>query len=287
MAGTGAEAMAGHRRRPQQLLLALLGTFVVDRRDEPVASRVFIHLLGNLGVGEMATRATLSRMVDKDLLEKRKEGRTALFGLTGSAERMLRDAGERVRSRTPFTPSEDTWTLFTFSLPESRREVRDQLRARLVWAGFGCLRDGLWIAPGRADLDRVVSGTPLAEAVAESGGFLAQPLPSTPMAAFVERAWDLTALRAEHDHFQRRWSTSRTPEGNAATQLTSLTADWLHLLRTDPGLPARHLPADWPSAKSSDIYRQLRGRLEKAAYTAFDELVASATPPSGSRASRA
>lgn len=278
MADTQTEGATGPQRRPQQLLLALLGTFVLGRRVEPLPSRVFIDTLGDLGISEMAVRATLSRMVSKGLLEKRKVGRVALYDLSDDAEGMLREASKRVRSRSPFTSADDTWTLFTFSLPESRREVRDQLRARLVWAGFGCLRDGLWLAPGTPGLDAVLSGTPLAEAAAESGGFVAQPLPGTPMAAFVQRAWDLTALRAEHHRFLQKWGPDRAPDRNPVTELTALVADWLHLLRADPGLPARYLPADWPSAQSAGRYWAVWDQLEKAAYDAFAQLVVPTSP---------
>lgn len=279
MADAQTEGATSPQRRPQQLLLALLGTFVLDRREEPLPSRVFIQTLGDLGISEMATRATLTRMVNKGLLQKRKDGRVAVYALSGDAEKMLRDASKRVRSRSPFTSADDTWTLFTFSLPESRREVRDQLRARLVWAGFGCLRDGLWIAPGTPGLDAVLSGSPLADAVAESGGFVARPLPGTPMAAFVQRAWDLTALREEHDRFNRRWGTDRTPTGTPVTDLTALVADWLHLLRADPGLPAQYVSADWPSAQSADTYWAVWDRLEKTAYDVFEELVSTPGRP--------
>ncbi|MFJ3772364.1 PaaX family transcriptional regulator C-terminal domain-containing protein [Streptomyces sp. NPDC090075] len=279
MADARTEDSTGPRRRPQQLLLALLGTFVLDRREEPLPSRVFIETIGDLGISEMATRATLTRMVNKGLLEKRKDGRVAVYGLRGNAERMLRDASKRVRSRSPFTSADDTWTLFTFSLPESRREVRDQLRARLMWAGFGCLRDGLWIAPGTPGLDTILVDSPLAEALAESGGFVARPLPGTPMAAFVQRAWDLTALRAEHESFLRTWGTDRTPSGNPVTELTALVADWLHLLRADPGLPGRYLPEDWPSSRSADTYWAVWDRLETAAYNAFEQLISTPARP--------
>lgn len=259
------------RRRPQQVLLAMLGTFVVDRWQEPIPSRVFIEVLGELGFAEMATRATLSRMVAKGLLARRKDGRVAVFALTPRAERILRDASKRVLSRSPFSHAEDEWTLFSYSLPESRREVRDQLRARLVWAGFGCLRDGLWIAPGIADLDDVLSDGDLADAVAESGGFLARPLPSTPMASIVARAWDLSAVRGQHDRFLRRWRQGPAPGPNPVTELTALVADWLQLLRVDPGLPAAYLPADWPAHESCDTYRREWGRLQTA-FSAFEAL---------------
>ncbi|MGD6741827.1 PaaX family transcriptional regulator C-terminal domain-containing protein [Streptomyces sp. BH106] len=271
----GHETHAG--RPPQQLLLAFLGTFALDRAAEPIPSRVFIDLLRDLGVTEMATRATLSRMVHRGLLARGKEGRVANFRLTRHAEKTMRAIGTRVRSRTPFTHTDDEWTLLSYSLPESRREVRDQLRSRLVWAGFGCVRDGLWIAPGTVDLDSVLSPV-MAEAVAELGGFLARPLPSTPMDSIVRRAWDLPALREEHEAFLRRWSdasvspssATSAPPPSTVAQLTALVTDWLRVLHTDPGLPADYLADDWPAKRSTDAYWALWDQLEERAHADFE-----------------
>jgi phenylacetic acid degradation operon negative regulatory protein len=42
------------------------------------------------------------------------------------------------------------WTLLSFTLPESWQRQRHELRIRLLWAGFGPLQGGLWIAPRRS-----------------------------------------------------------------------------------------------------------------------------------------
>jgi phenylacetic acid degradation operon negative regulatory protein len=262
------------RRRPQQLLLAMLGVLVLDRREEPISSRVFIDVLGALRVSEPAARATLTRMAGKGLLERRQDGRVAVFALTDRALAILREARQRVRSPAPFTHADGEWTLLSYSLPESHRDVRHQLRARLTWAGFGALRDGLWIAPGIVDVAALLGDTARRGGDLVADGFVARPLPGTQVDRFVRRAWDLPALRAEHERFLRRWSTPPEP-AEPVTQVTLLGADWLRLLRADPGLPQEHLPADWPAQASFDTYRTLRARLEPQAFAAFDELLAS------------
>ena len=104
--------------------------------------------------------------------------------------------------------------------------------------------------------------------------FVAHPLPSTRVDAFVRRAWDLSELRAEHTRFLAQWERHAPTPGNQLAELTLLVSDWLRLLRADPGLPAAHLPADWPAHRSYATYRRLRDLLEEPAVAAFERMLA-------------
>jgi phenylacetic acid degradation operon negative regulatory protein len=243
-------------RAPQQLLFSFLGSLVLDRGYPPISSRVFLHLLGDLGVAEAAARATLARMTRKGLLARVREGRTARFSLTPWAEDLLREAKPRVDSPAPFTHPDGEWTLLSYSMPESRRDLRHQIRARLTWAGFGGLRDGLWIAPGRADIAAIFQGPEFAGLAELADGFYSVPVEGTDVPRLLHRAWDVGAIRAEHESFIAAWTPDRAQAGHALTRLTLLGADWLQVLRTDPGLPAEHLPDGWPSAESTALYRE-------------------------------
>jgi DNA-binding transcriptional regulator PaaX len=50
-----------------------------------------------------------------------------------------------------------------------------------------------------------------------------------------------------------------------------LGADWLQLLRADPGLPAHHLSADWPADRSAETYRRCYQDLLPAARRELSE----------------
>ncbi|EIV92836.1 PaaX family transcriptional regulator C-terminal domain-containing protein [Frankia sp. QA3] len=263
-------------RRPQQLLLGLLGAVVMNRHPVPVPTRVFLRIFGSLGIGDAATRATLARMTRSGLLARHQLGRTAAFRLTDRGEGLLREAASRVQSSKPFEHADGEWTLLSFSLPESRRDLRHQLRARLTWAGFGPLRDGLWIAPGTVDVDKVLADVPLGDDEEQiPHAFVARPAPPTRLDLVVRRAWDLAELRAEHERFLRLWERHPATGGKQLAELTLFVSDWLRLLRADPGLPAAYLPEDWPSARSVATYLRLRGELEGPARTAFGRLVGS------------
>lgn len=264
--------------RPQSLLLGFLGGFVLGREMPPLPAVLLLDLLGELGVTEAAARATLKRMTHRGLLERSQVGRTARYQLTPLSEGVLSRAGRRVDSPTPFEHPEGGWTLLSYSMPESRRDLRHRVRSRLTWAGFGGLRDGLWIAPGTVDVAEVFAEAGLEDATGLADWFAAQPLPGTDVDGMVHRAWDVPAVLAAHQQFLRAWTT---PPGHLSElgRATLLIADWLRLLRTDPGLPADHLGPDWPAARSAELYRQTFAALRPGAQAALTRAVRAATGP--------
>nr|WP_208383604.1 PaaX family transcriptional regulator C-terminal domain-containing protein [Modestobacter marinus] len=255
--------------RPQALLFAFFGGVVHGRDLPPIPTVVFLRLLSGLGVAEAAARATLARMVDRGLLERTQAGRTAYYRLTRDAAALVRRADERVSAPAPFDHPDGEWTLLTYSIPESRRDLRQRVRSTLSWAGFGGLRDGVWIAPGTVDVAAVLAGAGLDEVAELAEWFAASPMSGVRVADVIRRAWPVDQIRERHEEFIRSWAAR--PNGpDPLVQITCLGADWLRVLRADPGLPVRHLGADWPSAQSAAVYRGCYEALLPAAERALD-----------------
>lgn len=270
------------RRRPEQLLLALLGDLVVDRDLGPLPTATLVGVLAELGVGEPAARAALGRMAGRGLLTPVRAGRTVAYLLTPASERVLREASGRVFADDPFAPEGPGWTLVTFSVPESRRDLRHRVRAQLAWAGFGLLRDGLWIAPGEVDLSEVLSDFANGGRGADGGAggdgaagrvdlaaFRAVEVAGFSAARSVREAWRLDEIRARHLEFQGRWSAARDG-AHALRDVTALVADWLALLRAVPRLPVEHLEPGWPAARSVEVFRRRHDELADAARAELD-----------------
>ncbi|WP_252443635.1 PaaX family transcriptional regulator [Pseudonocardia humida] len=280
----GADPGAGpdgqpHGHRPQALLFSFFGGVVRGRDLPPVPSAVFIRLLSGLGVAEAAARATLARMTRRGLLERTQVGRAAHYRLTPDAEALVRKASLRVASPAPFEHPDGEWTLLSYSVPESRRDLRHRVRATLTWAGFGGLRDGVWIAPGTVDVAAVLNDAGLDEVTGLAEWFAASPMPDVRVQAFIRRAWPVDQIRERHGEFIRTWWAG-PGAGDPLGRITLLGADWLRVLRADPGLPARHLSADWPAAQSAAVYRRCYSDLLPAADRALDlELGSSMTSP--------
>lgn len=250
-------------RKPAQLLLALFGELVVDRVDEPVPATLIIDVLDGADIAAPTTRATLGRMANREILEPVRRGREIGYLLTESGVEVLREAATRVNRDRPFDPQGNGWTLVTFSLPEKERQLRHRLRASLTWAGFAPLRDGLWVAPGEIDLAAALG--PIHDELPPHTvtAFAARELPGFEMGASVESAWEIDRIRQEHEAFLGEWSAPAAPDcvTPALTMRTALIADWLSLLRADPGLPPQHLGADWPADTSIATFRQRRQEL--------------------------
>ncbi|GAA4784635.1 PaaX family transcriptional regulator C-terminal domain-containing protein [Actinomycetospora chlora] len=253
--------------RPQAILLTFLGGYLL-RRGVHVATSSLVDVLRRAGVSEHATRSTVSRMARRDQLHRVRRGRQVYVGPTDDTRAVLRDGEARMwRTEAVNEHWDGSWTLLSFSLPDAWARERHLLRARLVWAGFGPLQGGLWIAPGTRDVAGLGDG--LGEGAGLAGrlrAFSAQALEPTDVDALVRDAWDLPALAARYEAFLARWgdAAARPRLDPLAAQLL-LEADWLQAIRRDPRLPRRHLPADWPAGPAHALFRELHATYEPGA----------------------
>ncbi|WP_308048387.1 PaaX family transcriptional regulator C-terminal domain-containing protein [Streptomyces sp. TRM72054] len=259
--------------RPQSLMLTFLGDQVLGR-DVCVYSGSVIDVFARAGVGEQATRSTLTRMVQRGLLRRQREGRRMYFGLTEHSAAVLRDGERRIWQTGAVNRQWDgTWTLLGFSLPESWQRQRHDLRSKLTWSGFGPLFSGLWIAPGEVDVSELVAELGLAAHVKV---FRAHADTGTDIAAMIEETWELTELAARYEAFVRRWQPWETelPDADDALALRLLLqAEWLRLIRRDPRLPVVHLPDDWPAEGAEKTFRRVHERLTPLADASAERLL--------------
>lgn len=248
--------------RPQSLMLTFLGDYLYET-EQCVFSGSVIDVLERLGVSEHATRSTLTRMVNRGLLHRQKHGRRMYFGLTSRAVEILRDGHTRIwRTGAVNDDWDGTWTLLGFSLPEAWQRQRHDLRSQLVWAGFGPLQGGLWIAPGHVAVEDIVASLGLAAHVRV---FRATVDELTDVAQLVADAYDLIPIAAGYRAFLDRWTDSPPyPQDPLAAHL-SIVTEWLRVIRRDPRLPARHLPEYWPASAAQKAFRDIEGRLTRPA----------------------
>ncbi|MFD8378454.1 PaaX family transcriptional regulator C-terminal domain-containing protein [Streptomyces sp. NPDC059679] len=261
--------------RPQSLLLSFLGDEVLGR-GVCVYTGSVIEVFRRAGVGEQATRSTLTRMVGRGLLSRRREGRRTYVGLTDRSEAILRDGERRIWKTGAVNREWDgTWTLLGFSLPESWQRRRHDLRSQLTWAGFGTLFSGLWIAPGEIDVSGIVAELGLAAHVKV---FRARGDASMNIAEMINDTWDLGGLCARYRDFDAFWrpyasgGVDLAGEDALALRLR-LTTEWLQVIRSDPRLPVRHLPADWPAAGAEETFRAVHALLEMPVRDAVSRLI--------------
>lgn len=258
--------------RPQTLMLNMLGRYVLGRNVAVSAASV-IEVFARVGVGEHAARSTLARMVNRGMLTRQRRGRAMYFALTPQAERILHDGEDRIRRQGAVNRDWDGhWTLLGFSLPESWQRQRHELRSQLVWAGFGPLFNGLWIAPGKVDVTDLVGSLGLESHVK---AFYAQSVPGTDVAKMVQETWDVDAVAARYRSFLIRWQDPDTPprRGDTLAVKLLLACDWLQVIRADPRLPPAHLPADWPAAEAEALFVHVDKEVDEAAHDIAQQIL--------------
>jgi phenylacetic acid degradation operon negative regulatory protein len=254
-------------------MLTFLGDQVLGR-DVCVYSGSVIDVFARAGIGEQATRSTLTRMVNRDLLRRQREGRRMYFGLTERSEAVLRDGERRIWQTGAVNRHWDgTWTLLGFSLPESWQRQRHDLRSQLTWSGFGPLFNGLWIAPGEVDVSALVAELGLSAHVKV---FRAHADAGMDIGQMIEATWELSDLAGRYEAFAGRWQSweDRLPDADDALVLRlRLQTEWLRIVRRDPRLPVKHLPDDWPAEQAEKTFRAVHDRLSPLARDASERLL--------------
>lgn len=261
-------------RRPQDLIFTLFGDYLL-RRGEPVWVGSLIALLTPLGLSEGAIRTTLSRMVGKGWLVSKRHGRHGFYDLTSAGRSLLEEGESRIYFPAWDAPWDGTWRIVSYSIPEGDRHLRDRLRIRLSWLGFGSLGMGLWVSPHDV-VERV-------ETIADSLGlrdhlelFAGSHLGFSSPERLVDRCWDIAAINARYLEFIDGYlpefercvkaidSGSLTPEEAFVRRF-----DLVHVYREfpliDPYLPRSLLPDDWAGDCAAGLFRALHDLLAEPA----------------------
>jgi phenylacetic acid degradation operon negative regulatory protein len=235
-----------------------------------MATGTLVALMQRLDVPAERSRTALTRLKSKGVLEAHVDDRVPGYRLTPAALAMLGRGDGRIFHPRQMGPDE-RWCLISFSLPEHRRNLRHQLRRRLLWIGAGTVAPALWICPEHllAEVHEIVAELGLA---AEVSVFTAQPEQSTSrLRAAVERWWDLDTIAELHERFLRAhaealacYEADPRPSLAFALWIKALDA-WRPIPYLDPGLPDALLPENWPGSRSVPLFLEMRDRLGPAA----------------------
>lgn len=271
MTATDHDAPAGLSAPPRALIVTVYGLYAREVGGWLSVSSL-IRLLAELGVDEQSVRSSISRLKRRELLVAERRGGKAGYALSARARSILATGDRRIFQREAI--ADEGWVIAVFSVPESERQRRHQLRARLSWLGFGTVSSGVWIAPARAldDAREHLARDGLQHYVdLFRGEYVAFGDP----ADLVSQWWDLDALQSLYDEFIASFAPSpgrwAGRDGNAAGDrdafagyVRALTA-WRRFPYLDPGLPAALLPASWSGAVAADLFFEIRRLLEEPA----------------------
>ncbi|WP_307220399.1 PaaX family transcriptional regulator C-terminal domain-containing protein [Microbacterium sp. SORGH_AS_0888] len=240
-----------------------------------MSSLAIVQLAEAAGVAGPLARTALTRLKQKGILVPERRGRVAGYRLSEGAVRLL-DEGDRRILQPRTMRLDDPWCVVSFSLPESRRALRSQLRRRLAQIGFGPVASALWIGP---DFLRDEVRGVLAELDVQSQAVLfttPRPIVEGSLADAVARWWDLAAIAHAHRAFAetvRPLLADEPDEEEAFRRFVTGVDAWRPLSFLDPGLPYELLPGNWPGRESAMLFHELKWRFAERAQRYADRVI--------------
>lgn len=225
-----------------------------------------IRLMEAVGVSAAHTRTAVLRVKAKGLLLPEARDGQSGYRLNLDALPML-ERGDRRIFGFRQQQDGDPWCLVSFSLPESERAARHQLRKRLRWIGCGTVATGLWICPAflADEVEEIL--TDLGVRGAATVFITETPRPAGSLADAVAGWWDLDQLADLHTSFIDAFSTAGPAEepSSAFTRYMVMLDRWRPIPYLDPGLQPAALPADWPGFRSVTLFERLQRELARPA----------------------
>lgn len=268
--------------RPQDLVFTVLGAYARDGPEE-MWSGGLVRLLAELGVSNAAARVALTRLVQRGLLERLRDGRLVHHRLTERTRRLLEEGDRRILTLGEVeTEWDELWTLLWHSIPEERRAARARLGRRLRFLGFGSIRDGAWISPW--DREREIAELVVELDVSEHvDAMVGRPATSVPSSRLVERAWNLQALAQGYRDFVAEFGAYRSSAARSALDdseafivRTRLVHGFRRFPFLDPELPAPLMPHEADRREAADLFHRVYAALAEAAQRHFDAATAGA-----------
>ncbi|MFQ4150196.1 PaaX family transcriptional regulator C-terminal domain-containing protein [Arthrobacter sp. LAPM80] len=225
-----------------------------------MASNALVELMQAMDVPATLTRTALTRLRKKGVVVAAVRGGMAGYELDSRAARML-ERGDR-RIHTPRSMgAQDPWCLISFSLPESERERRHQLRRQLHWIGCGMVSPGLWVAPEylRTEVEEILDSLSMrGRAVLFT---TSRPHVVGELCDVVAGWWDLGAVATLYLDFIKFHEDVPTGAVGADPRTfatyVNLIDRWRMIPYLDPGLPADCLPSDWPGVQGVAIFQRI------------------------------
>jgi phenylacetic acid degradation operon negative regulatory protein len=249
--------------QPRHFIVSLYGLYA-RQNDGWLSVASLIRLMADLGVDEQAVRSSTHRLKRRGLLDAEKVDGVAGYRLSAHALDVLAAGDARIFGRRRATLA-DGWLLVVFSVPESERDKRHQLRSELSHLGFGTVAPGVWIAPGHLEAEAVETVHDL-EVDAYAQIFRGPHVAFGELREKVAQWWDLDALRALYAQFldryrplRERWTAGIGEHGaQAFADYVEMLTAWRRLPYADPGLPLELLPDDWNAVEAEQLFADLR-----------------------------
>ena len=254
--------------KPRSLVLDLFGDYLRYAGGE-VRLADLTELLALFGIEPATVRVTMSRLRKEGWFTTHRIGRETAYCITPELLEILDEGRERIFRRRD-EAWEGRWTMVIYQVPESERAVREQLRKRLSWHGFGQLSPSTWMSPH--DLTKEVRDFAAEYPLATIDALWCGTNNLQQDRDLAARCWDLDQLGSDYRSFISTYAPRRDEGRNsskdgrtALMERMEIIGDFRRFPFRDPHLPVELQPEEWPSGEAYQLFGSIHRELGPAA----------------------
>jgi phenylacetic acid degradation operon negative regulatory protein len=245
--------------------------------DGMVTMSELTKLLNSLNFSEEAIKAAIYRMRHQQIVVSIKQDGKTYYTLTEEGIHKMEEGMRRTFRRPEEENWDGNWRVLIYSLPEDKRQLRDQLRNEITWLGFGQLTPGTWISPNDlfAQIRRIVKKYKIESYVQM---FESKHLGPNSRESIINQVWDLNSINKRFrefiDEFEPRLQmfSSKWEDEKTFAERVRLVHEYRKFLHIDPGLPLNLLPNDWQGGEAGQLFRNFYQMLTPGAIRFYKDV---------------
>ncbi|GIN87279.1 phenylacetic acid degradation operon negative regulatory protein PaaX [Heyndrickxia sporothermodurans] len=264
----------------RSMIFTLYGDYIRHYGNE-IWIGSLIKLLKEFGHNEQSVRAAVSRMYKQGWVEARKEGNKSYYYLTPRGVDRMDEAATRI-FKLKQEKWDGKWTMLTYSIPEDKRSIRDELRKELVWSGFGAIANSCWISPNHLakQVKSLVEKYEISDYVHV---FITEYIGPHENQKLIHDCWDIAEINSQYkaflDFYEEKYlnDKARILNGNMTpadcfVERTRLVHEYRKFLFIDPGLPDELLPFKWLGNQAAQLFSNYYKELAEHASEFFESV---------------
>lgn len=240
-----------------------------------------IRLLKEFGHNEQSVRVSVSRMMKQGWIESEKKGNKSYYFLTQRGIARMEEAAIRIFKLAP-DHWDGKWRMLMYTIPEDKRQIRDELRKELLWSGFGSFSNSCWISPNNLEKE-VKLLIEKYEIQAYTDFFVSSYIGPQADRTLVEKSWPLQEIEGKYQEFITTYSKNfivhqsminkgQMTDAECFVERTKLVHEYRKFLFADPGLPKELLPEIWTGHHAALLFEQYYKLLAQSANQFFEEI---------------
>ena len=264
----------------QSMIFTIFGDYIRNYGSK-IWIGSLIRLLKEFGHNEQGVRVAVSRMVKQGWIQSEKQGNKSYYFLTDRGVQRMDEAANRIYKMKP-NEWDGKWRILMYTIPEDKRQLRDDLRKELLWSGFGSFSSGCWISPNDLEkqINRLIEKYDIDEYV---DFFISEYKGPKENQSLVEKSWQLEEIENKYEEFIEKYSKQfivhqsiisrgEMSDADCFVERTNLVHEYRKFLFIDPGLPKELLPSKWNGNHAALLFSQYYQVLAEPASRFFESV---------------